>query len=133
MVTIHSIDLFIQRWENFGIFSAWTMVKRLSSLCVCVTRSIHNHNNATCVAQHNAQYTKLLVPQGCSTVYYAQNSSCAFVKLCQQSPFFIGKLWYENVYYTGNSGETTFYTSNVFLWLFQKVMVPLERTSIFLL
>ena len=30
------------------------------------------------VAQHNAQYTKLLVRQGYSTVYYAQNNSCAY-------------------------------------------------------
>ena len=58
------------------------MAERLLSLRVCVARSIHNHDNATRVAQHNAQYAKLLARRGYSTVYYAQNNSRAFVKLC---------------------------------------------------
>ena len=58
------------------------MAKRLLSLRVCIARSIHNHDNATRVAQHNAQYAKLLVRQGYSTVYYAQSNSRAFEKLC---------------------------------------------------
>ena len=70
------------------------MAKRLISLRVCVARSIHNHDNTTRAAQRNAQYAKLLVRRGYSTVYYAQNNSRAFVK----SSFFIGKLRYENVY-----------------------------------
>ena len=76
------------------------MAKQLLSLRVCVARSIYNHDNgnATHVAQHNAQYTKLLARRGYSTVYYAQNNSRTFVKLCLQSSFFIGKLRYENVY-----------------------------------
>ena len=65
--------------ENFGIFSAWTMAKRLLSLRVCVAKSIHSHDNATRMAQHNAQYAKLLARRGYSTVYYAQNNSRAFV------------------------------------------------------
>ena len=56
-----AVDLFIQRCENFGIFIAWTMAKRLR---ICVARSIHNHANATRVAQHNAQYAKLLARRG---------------------------------------------------------------------
>ena len=39
-----------------------------------VTRRIHNHDNATRVAQHNAQYAKLLPRRGYSTVYYAQKN-----------------------------------------------------------
>ena len=38
-------------------------------------RRIHNHDNATRVAQHNAQ---LLPRRGCSTVYHAQNNSRAY-------------------------------------------------------
>ena len=33
--------------------------------------------NATRMAQHNAQYVKLLACRDYSTVYYAQNNSCA--------------------------------------------------------
>ena len=42
-----------------------------------VARRIHNHDNATCVAQHKVQYAKLLPHQGYSTVYYAENNSRA--------------------------------------------------------
>ena len=44
--------------------------------------SIDNHYNATRVTQHNVKYAKMLARRGYSTVYYAQNNSRAFVKLC---------------------------------------------------
>ena len=47
-------------------------------LCVCVARRIHNHDNATRVTQHNAQYARLLSRWGYSTVYNAQNNSRAY-------------------------------------------------------
>ena len=39
-----------------------------------VAKCIHNHDNVTRVAQHNAQYAKLLLRRGNSTVYFAQNN-----------------------------------------------------------
>ena len=48
------------------------------TLCVCVARRIHNHDNAMHVAQHNPQYAKLLLRRGYSTVYHAQNNSCTY-------------------------------------------------------
>ena len=40
------------------------MAKRLLFLRVYVAESIHNHDNATRVTQHNAQYAKLLSRRG---------------------------------------------------------------------
>ena len=50
-------------------------MKRLLSLHIYVAKYIHNYDNTTRVAQHNAQYATLSQRQVYSTVYYIQNNS----------------------------------------------------------
>ena len=81
------------------------MAKRLLSLRVCVARSNHNHDNATRVAQHKAQYAKIV---GASRLFYCLLRSKQLPRFCEillaKFPFlflflfFCGKRRYENVY-----------------------------------
>ena len=76
---------------------------RLLSLRLYVARSIQNHNNATRVAQHNAQYAKLLARL--LHVYYKRSKQLPrFCEIMLAKFVFYRKtsIWKINVYWPKN-------------------------------